>query len=201
MDDRAQLRRRMRTARRALTPHQQRQAAEALVKRLLRLPAVRRARRVALYLPNDGEIDPTGLIAPLHARGTRLALPLLAPLGQGRLWFLPWQPGEPLSANRFGIPEPACSRRRRLPDWHLDLVLLPLVAFDANGNRLGMGGGFYDRTFARLASRRHWRRPRLIGIAHHFQQTDALPQQPWDVPLDAVVTDRALHPISRSPHP
>src|SRR5690606_40461575 len=70
---------------------------------------------------------------------------------------------------------------RRSPD-------LPLVAFDARGNRLGMGGGFYDRTFAR-APRARTLRPRLVGLAHHFQQVASLPAEPWDIPLDAIATD------------
>src|SRR5687767_13746260 len=88
--------------------------------------------------------------------------------------------------NRFGIPEPT---GRRCAPQQLDLVLLPLVAFDRRGARLGMGGGFYDRTFAflRVAGRR---KPRLVGLAHHFQEVAQLPREPWDVPLAAIVTER-----------
>jgi 5-formyltetrahydrofolate cyclo-ligase len=75
----------------------------------------------------------------------------------------------------------------------LDLILLPLVAFDESGQRLGMGGGFFDRSLAFLAWRQHWRKPHLIGLAYDFQKVAALPREPWDVPLDAVVTDQNVY--------
>jgi 5-formyltetrahydrofolate cyclo-ligase len=78
------------------------------------------------------------------------------------------------------------------PVWTLDLILTPLVAFDDQGNRLGMGGGFYDRTLAYLGRRKHWKKPRLIGTAHAFQQVARLPHESWDVPLHGVVTEKAL---------
>ncbi|WP_355660564.1 5-formyltetrahydrofolate cyclo-ligase [Halomonas salifodinae] len=190
--ERQALRRELRRRRRALTAQERQQAAEALCRRLRALPEVQRARRLALYLPNDGEIDPTPLISWLRRRGCRVYLPVLCPLAVNRLWFVHYHPGTPMVKNRFGIPEPdtrhGAHRARRLAAWALDLVLLPLVGFDAQGQRMGMGGGFYDRSFA--FTRGPGPRPRLIGVAHDCQRVAALPSASWDVPLDAIVSDR-----------
>ncbi|MFP4262432.1 MAG: 5-formyltetrahydrofolate cyclo-ligase [Halomonas sp.] len=191
------LRRELRRRRLALTPRERRQASERLCRRLRRLPEVQRARRVALYLPNDGEIDPTPLIGWLRRRGVRVHLPVLKPLSRNRLWFVHYHADTPMVRNRFGIPEPetrhGAHRARRLPAWALDLILLPLVGFDARGQRMGMGGGFYDRTLA--FTRRPGPRPRLIGLAHDCQRVSALPVEPWDVPLDAIASDaRVIRP-------
>lgn len=194
---RRQLRQVLRQRRRALTPHQQRQASRALCQRLRQLPEVQRARRVALYLPNDGEIDPRPLIPWLTQRGARVYLPVLKPLSDNRLWFVHYHPGTPMRRNRFGIPEPytrhGAHRARRLAGWALDLILLPLVGFDEQGQRMGMGGGFYDRSLA--FTQRAGPRPRLIGLAHECQHVARLPAAPWDVPLDTIVSDaRVVRP-------
>ncbi len=190
--DRRELRRRLRQRRRALSPRQQRLASQALCRHLKRLPELQRARRVALYLPNDGEIDPRPLIDWLRRRRARIYLPVLRPLVENRLWFVHYHAGTRMTRNRFGIAEPdtrfGARRSNRLPAWALDAVLMPLVGFDGDGQRIGMGGGFYDRTFAFA----RWRRPApvLIGLAHDCQRVPALPVASWDVPLDAVVSDR-----------
>ncbi|MCG7599602.1 5-formyltetrahydrofolate cyclo-ligase [Halomonas sp. McH1-25] len=191
------LRRELRQRRRALSPLQRRQAANALGKRLRGLPEVQRARRIAIYLPNDGEIDVTVLLPWLKRRGAKVYLPVLRPLSDNRLWFVHYHADTPMVANRFGIREPhtrhGAHRARQLPPWALDLVLLPLVGFDDDGNRMGMGGGFYDRSFAFVRYRRP--RPRLIGVAHDCQRVERLPVASWDVPLDAIVSDaRVVRP-------
>jgi len=190
-DPRILLRRQLRQARRALTPREQRAASERLLRQLAHHPLFRRSRHIAFYLANDGEIDPAPLLERAARAGKRIYLPVLHPLGHDRLLFLRHRPGDRLIPNRYGIPEPALRGGRRAPPWRLDLVCLPLVAFDARGNRLGMGGGFYDRTFAR-APRARALRPRLVGLAHHFQQVASLPAEPWDIPLDAIATDATL---------
>jgi len=186
---RQSLRREMRQRRRNLTPRARRTAAQQLARHLGGTPLFHRARHIALYLSNDGEMDLTPLLTLARARGKQCYLPVLSPAFHNRLWFAPWRPHTPLLPNTFGIPEPALPWRAMRPAWALDLVLTPLVAFDPEGNRLGMGGGFYDRTFAYLRQRRHWCKPHLIGVAYRFQQVAALPCQPWDVPLAGVVTE------------
>jgi len=149
-----------------------------------------RARRFAAYLSNDGEPDLGLLLYRSAVMGKRAYLPAL----HGKsLWFLPLASDLPMVENQFGIAEPSCHPDERLKPYALDLVLVPLVAFDASGSRLGMGGGYYDRCFAYLNHRSRWRRPRLIGVAFEFQRAEAIPSRPWDVRLDGVSTERGLH--------
>lgn len=110
-----------------------------------------------------------------------------------RLWFSEYRSGDRLIHNRYGIIEPDIRRRKPVAAWGLDLVLVPLVAFDKTGNRIGMGGGFYDRTFAYLISGNTWYKPKLIGVAHELQQLNSIQPNPWDVPLDGIVTERCLY--------
>jgi 5-formyltetrahydrofolate cyclo-ligase len=187
------VRRALREARRNLSTRDQRLHARALKRLLGKDPAFLRARRLAAYWPADGELDPRPLLALARRRGRRIFLPVLRRPSQGRLWFLPYQPCEPLSPNRFGIPEPRRRRQHIRLAWHLDLLLVPLVGFDRDCNRLGMGGGFYDRTLAFLSHRSHWRRPRLIGIAHECQHLQRIESRPWDIPLDGVATERRIY--------
>jgi len=128
----------------------------------------------------------------MESLGKQCFLPVLDTLRPRRLWFAPYRIGDPLVANRYGIPEPACPSRYRVAAWCLDLVLTPLVAFDEMGNRLGMGGGYYDRTLSFLARRQVWKRPRLVGIAYEFQCLESLPRRPWDIPLNSVITNDTI---------
>lgn len=187
------LRQQMRRARRALSPQRQRQAGIELRNRIRHQLWFRQARHIGLYLPNDGEIDPTPLIRLCWQLKKQVYLPVLHPIRHNRLWFLPYTRQTRMQCNRFRIPEPALKRHPRRPAWALDLVMLPLVAFDADGNRMGMGGGFYDRTFSYKLAQQGIRGARLVGLAHDFQKVDALPIQPWDVPLFGIVTDRACY--------
>jgi 5-formyltetrahydrofolate cyclo-ligase len=107
--------------------------------------------------------------------------------------FIEHRKGEPLINNQFSIPEPSIRLRQPTKPWALDLVIMPLVAFDADCNRLGMGGGYYDRTFAYLNKRRFWRKPILIGVAHECQRVANLESEVWDIPLDAVVTEEKIY--------
>lgn len=186
---RAELRRQLRQQRRTLSPQQQRQAARLLYRQLAQHPLFRRARRIGLYLANDGEIDPALLLREAQRRGKQVFLPVLRPWPRTQMNLQRLLPGEPLVRNRFGIAEPVARPTRQVPLWTLDLLLLPLVGFDAHGGRLGMGGGFYDRSLAYLGRRRQWHAPRLLGLAHGCQQVDRLEMANWDVPLSATVSD------------
>lgn len=187
---RPQLRRLLRQARRALTPAQQREAARGLYRQLAQHPLFRRARHIALYLPNDGEIDPRLLLRAAQRRGKATYLPVLSPWPQTKMVFQRIRPGEKLRPNRFRILEPQMNIARQRKVWTLDLVLLPLVGFDDVGGRLGMGGGFYDRSLAYLARRKQWRKPTLLGLAHECQKVERLAQASWDVPLQGTISDR-----------
>ena len=107
-----------------------------------------------------------------------------------RTLFVRYRQGDRLQRNRWGILEPRLQARRRVPARTLDVVLVPLVGFDAQGNRLGMGKGFYDRTFSfRAAARRQ--RPLLVGLAHECQRVESLERQAWDIRMDRIVSDTA----------
>lgn len=197
---RGPLRRALRERRRALGRRERTVAARGVACALLRHPAYQRARSLAVYLARDGELDPQPLVRRAWASGRRVFLPVLIDRPWPRLRFAPYTPTTRFRRNRFGIPEPDVPRRRLLPARALDLLLLPLVAFDSAGNRLGMGGGYFDRTLAYLHGRR-WQRPRLLGIGYAFQQVAALDAAPWDVPLHGVVTERGpVAPAHRRPH-
>ncbi len=183
------LRRKLRQARRALTPLQQRLAAQALYRQLAQHPLFRRAKHIALYLPADGEIDPRPLMKAAQKRGKATYLPVLSDWPKTHMTFQRVGIGERWTRNRFGIAEPVPNRGQQRPAWALDLLLLPLVGFDPQGGRLGMGKGFYDRTLAYLGMRKNWHTPTLLGLAHECQKVDRLELASWDVPLMGTVTD------------
>ena len=187
------LRRTLRRQRDALSDSEQRRAAAQLSVTVAACRLFRVSRRIALYLPNDGEIDPQPLMERIWTAKKLCYLPILSRLRHDRLWFAPYTPDTPLTLNRFGIPEPRVPARQWVRAQELDLILMPLVAFDSHGNRLGMGGGFYDKSLAFLRTRCLWRKPHLVGLAHDFQRVEALEPFAWDVPLQAVATDRTLY--------
>ena len=195
---RPQLRRMLRNARRALTPSEQRRAAIGLYRQLAQHPLFRRAKHISLYLPTDGEIDPRLLLRAAQRRGKATYLPVLSAWPRTKMVFQRVKPGETLLPNRFRILEPRVNARRQRKVWALDLVLLPLVGFDDAGGRLGMGGGFYDRSLAYLARRQSWRKPTLLGLAHECQKVDRLAQASWDVPLAGTVTDKQWY-VAKTP--
>lgn len=193
MNPRQQLRQDIRRKRRALTRTQQLRAAKRLHAQLCRRPDFIRARHVALYLPNDGEIDPRPLLESCWKMGKKTYLPVLHPILHNRLWFVPFDRQTKLVRNIYKIEEPPIIKAPRRPPWALDLVLLPLVAFDADGNRMGMGGGYYDRTFSFKSRRQSIPGPKLIGLAHELQRVERLPVENWDIPLAGIISDQASY--------
>ena len=189
------LRRPLKARRQALPAGWIRTRSRLIARQLWRLPGLARARRIGCYLPVNGEVDCRFIIEAAWQRGREVMLPVLR---GHRLRFAPWRPETITRANRFGISEPACPRRDEVDGRKLDVVVMPLLAFDRQGNRLGMGGGYYDRSFAFRLHRQRWRKPRLIGIAWQFQQVDALAARAWDVPLDAVITESATRVFNRT---
>jgi 5-formyltetrahydrofolate cyclo-ligase len=186
-----QLRNELRAQRRALTPAQQQQASLLLLRQLMKLPQFMRAQHIALYIANDGEIDPALIAQQLWKMEKHTYLPVLRPGKSKDLWFVEFSANTVLSPNRYGIAEPDHRREHRLPANLLDVVLMPLVGFDSSGARLGMGGGFYDTTFA-FKHKKPAGRPYLIGLAHSCQQVDALPKDSWDIPLFAIATETGM---------
>ncbi len=183
----------MRAARRALTSAEQHDAAVGLLSQTLRHPLYQRSRRIALYLPNDGEIDPTQIFSHAVSRGKECYLPVLYRGGENRLLFGRTRSLHDLSPNRFGIPEPDIAKYGWVFANQLDLILAPLVAFDDQGNRIGMGGGFYDSSLKHLRHSRNWQRPCVLGLAHEFQRVASIGRNAWDVPLRGAITDRQIY--------
>ncbi|MDX1267377.1 MAG: 5-formyltetrahydrofolate cyclo-ligase [Oceanisphaera sp.] len=185
MTDRHQIRQQIRQARRALTSAEQQAASEVIIRHVAGADHLAQAGKVALYLANDGELDPQPLIDWYWSQGSQVYLPVLHHFSPGHLLFLRYDPDTRLIANRFGIPEPKLDIRLLLPKQELDVIYTPLVAFDSQGNRIGMGGGFYDRT---LAAWRQRLGPRPVGLAHNCQQLPAIPTDSWDIPLPELIT-------------
>ncbi|MBI3773434.1 MAG: 5-formyltetrahydrofolate cyclo-ligase [Gammaproteobacteria bacterium] len=197
MTARAQIRKRIRAQRRQLSPQQRRAAAVAIATRLRQTAIFFRSRRIAGFIANDGEPDLTPLMHYAWTLGKDWHLPVIGLPSTHQLWFAPYDGDNSLHLNRFGIPEPAVSIAKTTRPWGLDLILLPLVAFDQHGNRLGMGKGYYDRTLQYLLQRQHWHKPRLIGVAYEFQKLKSITAESWDVPLDGIVTERGFYPTYR----
>ncbi|KAB2319739.1 5-formyltetrahydrofolate cyclo-ligase [Betaproteobacteria bacterium SCN1] len=185
------LRRQLRAARNAVDPRARKLAAHAAMRLILRDGTLLRARRIGFYLPHRGEFDLRPLIRRAQTMGRVCCLPILPRRGRIMRFGQLAADRPHLRPNRFGIPEPAGTTVFRARQ--LDLLLMPLVGFDTAGHRLGMGGGFYDATLAYMRQRRHWRKPRLIGVAFECQRVTALPHDPWDMPLDAVLTEKRLY--------
>lgn len=192
--DREGLRRRIRDRRERLDEARRRAAALAVAERLMDGPHLRHARHVAGYHAVGGELDPAPALDGGRRAGCRVYLPVLDEHNPRTLSFRQWEPGAAMERNRLGIPEPRGTNERDAR--RLDVVLVPLVACDRRGNRLGMGGGFYDTTFAwRLEGEA--RRPVLVGMAYDFQVVERLTAMPWDVPLDHIATPDEVITCSR----
>ena len=188
MHDIADLRRQALTARRALGARNRRAASRHAVRRVSRLPRIQRADRIGLYWPLASEADPLGLARLLPAH-VAFYFPRVTDHG---LAFV--QVSRPLSRDGWrrsalGVyepPGPAGQLDR------LDALIVPLAGFDAAANRIGLGGGFYDRTLAGLIGR-SYRRPHLYGLAFEAQRVPDFTPQPWDIPLDAVISEHAVY--------
>ena len=176
---RNQLRQQIRKTRANLTALQQQQAENSITQQALALIEERNAQHIALYVSFDGEISTDKLIKTLWAQDKCVYLPVLHPFSPNHLLFLRYLPDTPMLKNKFGIWEPKLNVQNVLPLDELDILFTPLVAFDKQGNRLGMGGGFYDRTL------QNWQNSSFItvGLAHQCQQVEQLPTEAWDVPL------------------
>ena len=184
------MRRRLRAERREIPADLRDAAAAAVAANLARLGLPKTGTRVAAYLPMDGELDPAPALSLARRRGCDLFLPVVTRFSRRSMRFSRLGAGAAMRRNRWGIFEPD---RPGINGRWLDLALVPCVAFDANGERLGMGAGFYDRHFSFLKHRSAWCRPRLLGLAYEFQRTTGIDVRPWDVPLWGVVTERGVY--------
>lgn len=183
---RQSLRTHMRRLRRSLNDQQQHTASQQLAEHAVLFTPIEQAQRIALFLPMDGEINTRPLIARLWHLGKEIYLPRVAPDNQ--LLFQRYDADTLLIKHTLGMYQPAENEAECCQFDDLDVVIVPLVAFDSQGQRLGMGGGFYDRLLV------NWQTTSVlpIGIAHDCQHVEALPVAPWDIPLPAILTPGKL---------
>ena len=163
-----------------------------IAQHFIRHPLYLKSHRIGMYLAVGGEISPKIILMDALSRGKQVFLPVIDPLNKGKLWFCPYQLGDVLLPNRFRILEPNPYIEKKVSPFTLDLVLTPLVAFDCKGNRIGMGGGYYDRTFSYLKRQSTWKTPRLIGLAHSFQEVKTIQANTWDIPIYGIATEKNL---------
>ena len=184
MNLRSQLRKEVRQRRNALSVAQQHNAAIAVTERLSNHVKIQQAKHIAIYLSNDGELSTKNFIEWCWQQHKHVYLPVVHPFSPGNLLFLYYQQETKLVANIYGILEPQLDVTKVCPLEQLDVICTPLVAFDNSGARLGMGGGFYDRSLAR------WQQTKLypLGLAHDCQQVEKVPIESWDIPLPEIIT-------------
>lgn len=189
-DNRALLRARMSVRRNELDARQRIAAAAGALHSLQRLPEFMTDANVAGYWAVRGELPLNVAVASLKRREQRYFLPVLGK--SRRLRFAEYRDGATLRGNRFGIPEPEISMEALHDPCDMDVILLPLLAFDRQGHRLGTGGGWYDTSLAFLHDTPRPAHPLLVGIGYAFQEVNVVPAEPWDVDLDYVATDAEL---------
>jgi 5-formyltetrahydrofolate cyclo-ligase len=187
------LRERMKLLRHQLTPAEINAKAHIINRRLWNLRGLGRCKRIATYMAVNSEVDCKPIIESAWMRKKEVFLPVLHSM---QMDFFPFFPDTPLFENQFGIAEPAFSPGNLVSARNLDVVLMPLLAFDNSGQRIGMGGGYFDRHLSFLRNRKVWRHPRLIGVAYDFQQVEKIKPMPWDIPMSAVITESKTYDFS-----
>jgi 5-formyltetrahydrofolate cyclo-ligase len=178
--------------RRALSYEEIHSASQKACAKLINTTQWQQAQHIAFYIAHDSEIDPKPLIDLAHSQNKHCYLPALAANDLKHLILVHYTPGDVLVKNIYGIPEPIQNPTAIIDPTALDLVITPLVAFDKTGTRLGMGVGYYDRTFSFLNHSERPKTPQMVGLAYQFQQVESLSAQEWDVSLDWIVTDQEL---------
>lgn len=199
----ADLRRQFRRQRRNLTPDQQAQNAQALQRNLLRTLLVIRYQNFALYNAADGEINTSAVISKLWEYSKQTALPVLrhrdysTAADTQQMQFASFTASTTLVRGEYDLLEPAAQDLTSSTSFHADLIFLPLVAYDRQGTRLGMGGGYYDRYTGHGSHTQALR----VGLAHSVQESEQpLPRDEWDISLDAVITEQRAHAFNKRAH-
>jgi 5-formyltetrahydrofolate cyclo-ligase len=188
--DKAALRRQLRARRKAIPAPLRHAACSAVVGFALRHHLLAKGRRIGIYMPANSEIDVLPLLDRALTMQARCFLPIVPRRGSRRMWFSQMGKRPAWVLNRYGIPEYRHPLAKRVRVQRLDLLFMPLLGFDSRGFRLGMGGGYYDASLAYLKRFRRWRRPWVVGVAFALQEVEGIPNDPWDIPLDAVLTEQ-----------
>ncbi|MES2142715.1 MAG: 5-formyltetrahydrofolate cyclo-ligase [Pseudomonadota bacterium] len=192
MDSRQALRKKLREQRANLTLSEQDIATQKVTKHLIQDSLFHQSQNIAAYIPINNEINAKIIIEKIWENHKRCYLPVLQ---HKKLVFCVYERDTPLKNNRFNILEPPLDPEFTINPYDLDLVLVPLLGFTMSGKRLGMGGGFYDRTFSFLLDKTRPNKPYLIGLAYEWQklETETWQERNWDVPLDAIVTEKKIY--------
>ncbi|MDG1752446.1 MAG: 5-formyltetrahydrofolate cyclo-ligase [Thalassotalea sp.] len=179
----------IRNKRQNLDENTQKKQAHLLAKNLVNHPKVSVAKSVAIYLTNDGELNTQNFIQDCWNKNIKTYLPVIHPFSKGHLLFLHYHCQTVMKKNKYNIFEPKLNVQDVLPVAQIDIIFTPLVAFDNTGARLGMGGGYYDRTLATWFSQKDvTNKPYPMGLAHDFQQVEKIPTEQWDIPIPEIIT-------------
>ncbi|WCE30154.1 5-formyltetrahydrofolate cyclo-ligase [Vibrio sp. SCSIO 43137] len=185
-DLRSTIRKQVRSKRQNLSSLNQTIAAEDALSQVKNFSLLAQAENIAIYLSADGELDTHPIIEWLWQAGKKVYLPVLHPFSKGHLLFIRYEADTPMTENRFNIQEPQLNVCKVIPLSELDIIFTPLVAFDNSGQRMGMGGGYYDRSLERWYQTGFGAVP--VGLGHDCQQIDEVPSEDWDVPLPYIIT-------------
>lgn len=196
--EKSALRRALRARRAAVPPALRRVAGLRLIRHALRRRLLARKRRIGFYMPSKNEIDVLPLLDRARFMGVDCYLPIVPGRGHRKLWFIRLGDQAAWTVNRYGIPEYQHARARKVRATQLDIVFMPLLGFDDGGRRVGMGGGYYDASLARLGKRQVWPQPRRVGVAFASQQVDRIPNDVWDIPLSGILTERGYQAIKQA---
>jgi 5-formyltetrahydrofolate cyclo-ligase len=183
------IRTRIKSERQALTSPFMQRSAIALLGHVSKAELIEQYDNIAFYLPVGGEISCMPIIEYALSLGKKCYVPKITS-GERSMSFLPYEGKESVEKGKYGIPEPTASPSQAIPVDDLSLVFMPLVAFDNAGNRLGMGGGYYDTVFSQLNPKK---RPQLVGLAYNLQKVPQVPTEKWDLRMDAVITPNHYH--------
>lgn len=189
-------REKLRDKRKRLDPVSCCQAAQAVAAQIVQESSFLDSQDIACYLSDENELDPMPLMHAAETLNKNLYLPLLQAADsahpKGQLVFTHYQIGELLKKSSHSVYEPATARELK-PIEELDIILLPIVGFDTQGNRLGRGAGHYDRALAAINQLPNNKRPLLIGLAYEFQKVANITPDDWDIPLDQVITEKNVY--------
>jgi 5-formyltetrahydrofolate cyclo-ligase len=191
MKTRDVLRQEIRYQRSLLSADQQAEQSLLLSKRLIKEQVVKGVKHIAIYLANDGELNTQPFIDWCWQNNITVYLPVIHPFSKNNLLFLKYAETSILVKNKYGILEPKLNVQDIITVAQLDIIFTPLVAFDTYGNRLGMGGGFYDRTLSAWYAQYQQNKqakPLPIGLAHDCQKVNTIPFESWDIPLPKIIT-------------
>ena len=164
--------------------------SKAITERIRSFKFPKELTKIGIYYAVNNEVDVHPLCKILWQESKRVYLPIVE---KKKLLFGEYRDTSNLKNNRFKIPEPIVGLESQISAFELDLIFMPLVAFDPMGNRIGMGGGFYDRTLDNKQLDNDLKKPILVGVAYEFQKQNQIQPNPWDIPLDMIFTESKIY--------